>query len=389
MQDDSLAMRIAQVAPLFERVPPETYGGTERVVSNLTDMLVELGHQVTLFASGDSQTSGELIPVRPRAMRLDKHCQDPLVDHLVMFDSVAAMARAFDVIHFHTGYLHFPVARYLQVPHVTTMHGRLDLPDLGGLFDRFRDVPVVSISNRQREPVPQAAWQRTVYHGLPTDLLPFGEPGADDYLVFLGRIAPEKRPDRAIEIARAAGVPLKIAAKVDRVDEAYFAQVIKPLLAGGGVEYLGEVSEDQKGPLLSGARALLFPIDWPEPFGMVLIEALSCGTPVISWNHGSVPELIDHGRTGFIVSTVAEAVDAVACVVNLDRWACRRTFEDRFTADRMARDYLAVYDTLLTRAADYPREEGQRERSRRGSEPVVHRRSYGTAGRQNPRSEAG
>jgi glycosyltransferase involved in cell wall biosynthesis len=380
-------MRIAQVAPLFERVPPETYGGTERVVAYLTDALVALGHQVTLFASGDSKTTANLVAVRPRAMRLDPACQDPLADHIVMIDRVAGMAPIFDVVHFHCGYLHFPVARTMSVPHVTTLHGRLDVPDLWPLFRHFHDVPVVSISDKQRCPIQGAAWQRTVYHGLDPALLTF-QPAPGDYLVFLGRIAPDKRPDRAIEIARASGVPLKIAAKVDAADTKYFAEVVEPLLATDGVEYLGEVSEREKGALLGGARALLFPIDWPEPFGMVVIEALACGTPVIAWNHGSVPELIDHDQTGFIVNTIEDAVKAVARTTDLDRRRCRQVFEQRFTADRMARDYLAVYEGLLGQAAGQAREGGQRERPRRGSEPVLHRREHRPEGRSNQRPEA-
>jgi glycosyltransferase involved in cell wall biosynthesis len=379
-------MRIAQIAPLIERVPPETYGGTERVVAYLTDALVDLGHHVTLFASGDSRTRATLVPIRRKAMRLDPECHDPLLDHLILIDRVVSMAPLFDVIHFHTGFLHFPASRILSVPHVTTLHGRLDLPDLVPLFRRFYDVPLVSISDAQRRPVSAAAWQGTVYHGIDPGLLPFS-PRGGDYLVFLGRIAPEKRPDRAIEIARAAGVPLKIAAKVDRLDEKYFAEVIEPLLQGEGVEYLGEISEEQKGALLGGARALLFPIDWPEPFGMVVIESLAAGTPVIAWNHGSVPELIDHGRTGFIVESIDQAIAAVHCVANLDRRRCRDAFEQRFTADRMARDYLAVYDELLA-PSRRRHEESQRERSRRGPEPVLHHREPGAEGRPHPRSEA-
>jgi len=379
-------MRIAQIAPLIERVPPEAYGGTERVVAYLTDALVDLGHHVTLFASGDSQTKGTLVPVRPRAIRSDPSCRDPLVDHLIMIDRVSGMAPLFDVIHFHTGILHFPSTRMLSVPHVTTLHGRLDVPDLAALFKQFNDVPLVSISDAQRRPVPAAGWQDTVYHGIDPGLLAF-TPRSEDYFVFLGRIAPEKRPDRAIEIARAAGVHLKIAAKVDRIDERYFADVIEPLLQGDGVEFLGEISEEQKGSLLGGARALLFPIDWPEPFGMVVIESLAAGTPVIAWNHGSVPELIDHGRTGFIVDSIEEAVEAVRRAGDLDRRQCRDVFEQRFTADRMAHDYLAVYERLVA-PVRRRHEESQRERPRRGSEPVLHRREPGAEGRPDSRPEA-
>jgi glycosyltransferase involved in cell wall biosynthesis len=331
---------------LFERVPPVTYGGTERVVAYLSDALVESGHDVTLIASGDSRTRARLIAATPRSLRLDETCQDPMAHHIRAVELAAQLADRFDVIHFHTGFLHLPVARRLSTPSVTTVHGRLDLPDLAPLMDTFRDSPLVSISDAQRRPVANATWCGTVYHGLPPDLLPY-QPAPCGYVLFLGRISPEKRPDRAIEIARRAGVELLIAAKVDAVDRDYFTRTIAPLLAGPGVRFLGEVSETEKAKLLGGARALLFPIDWPEPFGMVVIEALSCGTPVIAWKQGSVPELIESGVSGWIVESVDEAVTALRRVDRIDRRACRSVFERRFTAERMARDYVAIYETLV------------------------------------------
>jgi glycosyltransferase involved in cell wall biosynthesis len=380
-------MRIAQVAPLYERVPPTTYGGTERVVSFLTEELVKLGHDVTLFASGDSRTAARLAAVRPRSMRTDAACEDPLAAHVLMLEQVARVAHEFDIVHFHTGYLHFPVARRMSCAHVTTLHGRLDVADLRPLFDEFPDMPLVSISNAQRRPIPRANWQRTVHHGLPIKLLPFS-PKSRGYLVFVGRISPEKRPDRAIEIARHAGLPLKIAAKVDAADKKYFRDVIEPMLSTPGVEYIGEIGESQKANLLGGAQALLFPIDWPEPFGMVLIEAMACGTPIVAWNHGSVPEIVEHGRNGFVVNSIREATAAVVDSVKLDRAACRTVFEARFTADRMARDYVSIYEKLFERSPSRGRQEGQRDRSRRGPESLLHRHGNGTAGRSNPRSEA-
>jgi len=380
-------MRIAQVAPLFERVPPTTYGGTERVVSYLTDELVKLGHDVTLFASGDSRTAATLVPMRARSTRTDPSCQDPLACHLLMLERVARAARDFDVVHFHTGFLHFSIARHLACAHVTTLHGRLDIADLPPLFDEFLDIPLVSISNAQRRPAARASWQRTVHHGIPASLLPF-TPKSRGYLAFVGRISPEKRPDRAIEIARHAGLPLKIAAKVDNADKKYFHEIIEPMLSTPGVEFIGEIDESQKAGLLGGAQALLFPIDWPEPFGMVLIEAMACGTPVIAWDHGSVPEIIEHGRNGYIVSSIRDATAAVVESVSLDRAACRAAFEQRFTAGRMAQDYVSIYEKLLERSDSTGRQEGQRDRTRRGSESVLHRHSSRSTGRTNPRSEA-
>ncbi|HEU5235615.1 MAG TPA: glycosyltransferase family 4 protein [Pyrinomonadaceae bacterium] len=341
-------MRIAQVAPLIESVPPKHYGGTERIVSYLTEELVRAGHDVTLFASGDSVTQARLIPGCPASLRLDKQCVDHLAHHIVMIDQVLEHARDFDVIHFHTDYLHFPVSRYLPVPHITTLHGRLDLPDLVPVYDRFRDVPVISISNAQREPLPWANWVKTVYHGLPQELFRF-RPNPGNYLAFLGRISREKRADRAIEIAQRAGMQLKIAAKVDRADKRYFNQVIEPLLRESHVEWVGEISDDEKDNFLGNAYALLFPIDWPEPFGLVMIEAMACGTPVIAYDGGAVPEVIKEGQTAFIAKNIEGAVEAVRRVPELSRAYCRKVFEKRFTVTRMARDYVKIYKRTIDR----------------------------------------
>jgi glycosyltransferase involved in cell wall biosynthesis len=341
-------MRIAQVAPLIESVPPKHYGGTERIVSYLTEELVRAGHDVTLFASGDSITRARLIPACRGSLRLNKHCVDHLAHHLVMMDQVLEHARNFDVIHFHTDYLHFPVARYVPVPHVTTLHGRLDLPDLIPVYDRFRDIPVISISNAQRKPLPWANWAGTIYHGLPPDLFRF-QPNPGTYLAFLGRISPEKRADRAIEIAKRAGMPLKIAAKVDRVDKRYFKRVVEPLLDASHVEWVGEISDREKDDFLGNAYALLFPIDWPEPFGLVMIEAIACGAPVIAYDGGAVPEVIKDGQTGFIAKNLEDAADAVHRVSEISRTHCRKIFEKRFTVTRMARDYVRIYRRTIDR----------------------------------------
>jgi glycosyltransferase involved in cell wall biosynthesis len=338
-------VRIAQVSPLYESVPPKYYGGTERVVSYLTEELVQQGHDVTLYASGDSITKAHLIAPCRRSLRLDRSCVDQLAYHMLMLELVARDAAAYDLIHFHVDYLHYPVSRRLHVPHVTTLHGRLDMPDLPSLYREFTDVPVVSISDAQREPLMWINWQATVYHGLPDDLYRF-RPQPGSYLAFVGRISREKRVDRAIEIARRISMPLKIGAKVDSVDREYFTDRIQPLLRGSDTEYLGEIGEEEKDELLGNAYALLFPIDWPEPFGLVMIEALACGTPVIAYRCGSVPEIIDEGTTGFIVRDLDDAVEAAERVAELDRRNCRHVFEQRFTATRMAQDYLAVYDRL-------------------------------------------
>ena len=338
-------MRIAQVAPLIESVPPKHYGGTERIVHYLTEELVRFGHDVTLFASGDSVTSARLVAPTRRSLRKNERCKDPIARQFVLIDHVVEHAHEFDVIHFHTGYIHFPVSRYLPAPHVTTLHGRLDIPDFVAIYDRFRDVPVVSISTAQRLPVPGANWQATVYHGLPEDSFQFGEGG--DYLAFLGRISPEKGIERAIEIAKRVSMPLKIAAKVDRVDRRYFKRAVEPLLNQSGLEWIGEISDQQKNEFLGNAYALLFPIDWPEPFGLVMIEAMACGTPVIAYRAGSVPEVMEDGVTGFVVTELDAAVEAVRRVSGLPRQACRKVFENRFTATRMANDYIKIYEQLV------------------------------------------
>ena len=339
-------MRIAQVAPLYESVPPARYGGTERVVSYLTEELVRVGHDVTLFASGDSVTRARLVAGAPRALRTDPGCHDPLARHLLLLERVFDEAQHFDVIHFHVDYLHYPVSRRLKIPHVTTLHGRLDLPDLVPLYEEFDDVPLVSISDSQRRPIPGADWRATVHHGLPEDLHRVGD-GRGGYLAFLGRISREKRPDRAIEIARAAGLPLRLAAKVDAVDRAYFEGEIAPMLRDAkDVSFVDEIGEDEKSDFLGGAAALLFPVDWPEPFGLVLIEALACGTPIVAFRGGSVEEIVEPGETGFVVESVEEAAAAVARIRTIDRRRCRLSFERRFTAARMAQDYERVYTGL-------------------------------------------
>jgi glycosyltransferase involved in cell wall biosynthesis len=343
-------MKIAQVAPLFESVPPSLYGGTERVVSYLTDELVRQGHDVTLFASGDSRTRATLASMCPRSLRLDPACRDQLAWHVLMTAQVAARAHDFDVIHFHIGHIHFPLVRYLDVPHVTTLHGRLDLPELVPLFAEFGDVPVISISDAQREPLPHANWCGTILHGLPDGLMRF-DPRGGDYLAFLGRISPEKRVDRAIAIATALGWPLRIAAKVDQMDADYFEREIRPLLDNPLVEFIGEIGEAEKSAFLGGARALLFPIDWPEPFGLVMIEALACGTPVVAFRGGSVEEVLDDGVTGFIVDSLDEAIAATSRIGAIDRAACRRSFDERFTARRMARDHVAQFARAIQAGA--------------------------------------
>jgi glycosyltransferase involved in cell wall biosynthesis len=353
-------MRIAQVAPLYESVPPRGYGGTERVVSWLTEQLVRDGHDVTLFASGDSATGARLIAECPKSLRRSCACLDFLPHHMVMLQQVFKHASEFDIIHFHTDYLHFSLARHLKVPHVTTLHGRLDTAHLVPLYREFKDVPVVSISRSQRQPLPWINWIGNVYHGLPQDLLSFqSNPGK--YLAFVGRISPEKRPDRVIEIATLAGMPVKIAAKVDRVDREYFETTIRPLLSRPGLEFIGEIGDEQKGEFLGNAFANLFPIDWPEPFGLSMIEAMACGTPTIAFRNGSVPEIIDEGVTGFIVESVEDAVKAIERVQMLQRDACRRTFEKRFTGGRMASEYVETYQFLIDQHKRYPTEPEVRE----------------------------
>jgi len=339
---------IAQVAPLAESVPPKQYGGTERVVAYLSEALVAAGHEVVLFASGDSSARVKLHACCPRALRGQRDVCDPQLWSALQFQALLDHAASFDVIHFHNGYLHFPLCEHLP-PHLTTLHGRLDF-DPPQFYGRYPRAPLVSISAAQRKPWPHAAWLRTIHHGLPRGLLHAG-PGDGGYLAFVGRISPEKRVDRAIEIARRAGLPLKIAAKIDQADAAYVEQSVRPLLCPPGVEFLGEADERQKQELLAHAAALLFPIDWPEPFGLVMIEALACGTPVIAFAHGSVPEIVEHGRCGFLVDSVEAAVAAVRRVREIDRGECRRVFEQRFTAERMAADYVAAYREVLAERA--------------------------------------
>jgi len=347
-------MHIAQIAPLTEAIPPKLYGGTERVVSWLTEELIALGHEVTLFASGDSQTSAKLEAVWPRALRLDGAVRDPNALHMMMLERVYRRAGDFDFLHFHLDYYPFSLFCRQATPFLTTLHGRLDLPEHQPVFDTFNALPVVSISNAQRRPLPQAHWVRTVYHGLPERLLrPL--PVKPSYFGFLGRIAPEKGVDRAIRIANHCGVQLKIAAKVDRVDRDYFDEQIRPMIKAGNVDYIGEITDAQKSEFLSGAIALLVPIDWPEPFGLVMIEAMACGTPVIAFNRGSVPEIVDEGLTGFVVEDINGAIGAVDRLSHLSREKIRRQFETRFTARRMAQDYLAVYRSLADTLAPHLR----------------------------------
>jgi glycosyltransferase involved in cell wall biosynthesis len=338
-------MRIAQVAPLVESVPPKHYGGTERIVAYLTEELVRLDHKVTLFASGDSVTSAELVPIYRRSFRRNKRATDYLSREVLLMDHVMERADEFDVIHFHTGCLHYLISRHLTVPHVTTLHGRLDTPESLRLYERFRAMPMISISDAQRRPWPCANWQATIYHGLPRDLFRF-HPEAGGYLAFLGRASPEKRVDRAIEIAKRVGMPLKIAAKVDPADRRYFKREIEPLLNDPHIEWLGEISDKDKDEFLGNAYALLFPIDWPEPFGLVMIESMACGTPVVAYADGSVSEVMDDGVTGFVVNDMEQAAEAARRVGSLSRAQCREVFEKRFNASRMANDYVNVYRRL-------------------------------------------
>ncbi len=349
-------MRIAQVSPLYEAVPPRLYGGTERVVAHLTDALVALGHEVTLFASADARTTAHLAPVRDQAIRLDPApLKSDLAAHLFELAQVRARADEFDVIHFHTDMIQFPMFEEMAGRTLTTLHGRLDLKDLPGVYARWPQFPLVSISDDQRRPLPGANWAATVHHGLPTELYRYS-PRGEGYLAFLGRISPEKRPDRAIAIATEVGRPLRIAAKVDNADRAYFDERIAPLLDHPLVRFIGEIGDGEKSAFLGGAEALLFPIDWPEPFGLVMIEAMACGTPVIAWDRGSAPEVVEDGVTGFIVRSEAEACAAVARLHELDRATIRARFQERFSALAMARRYLEIYDRLpqarpLTEAA--------------------------------------
>ena len=344
-------MKIAQIAPLMESVPPRLYGGSERIVSYVTDELVRQGHDVTLFASGDSVSSANLVRCVPMALRLDANVKDPIPYYMLMIDRVREMADEFDILHFHIDQFHFPLFRQIAQRTVTTLHGRQDLHDLKPLYVGFSDMPLVSISNSQRKPIANANFAATVYHGLPAQTLKPNYKPSGDYVAFLGRISPEKRPDRAIRIAQALGLRIKIAAKIDKVDEAYFREHIASLFNLPGVEYIGEIDERSKSEFLGEASALLFPIDWPEPFGLSMIEAMACGTPVLAFRCGSVPEIIDPGVTGLIVDSMDEAIRVMPQVLALDRRAVRQKFEQRFSASRMAKDYVQVYRSLIKQQA--------------------------------------
>jgi glycosyltransferase involved in cell wall biosynthesis len=344
-------MKIAQISPLMESVPPRLYGGSERIVSYLTDELVRQGHDVTLFASGDSVSSANLVRCVPMALRLDANVKDPIPYYMLMLDRVREMADEFDILHFHIDQFHFPLFRQIAQRTVTTLHGRQDLHDLKPLYVGFSDMPLVSISNSQRKPIANANFAATVYHGLPAQTLKPNYKPSGDYVAFLGRISPEKRPDRAIRIAQALGLRIKIAAKIDKVDEAYFREHIASLFNLPGVEYIGEIDERSKSEFLGEANALLFPIDWPEPFGLSMIEAMACGTPVLAFRCGSVPEIIDAGVTGLIVDSMDEAIRVMPQVLALDRRAVRQKFEQRFSASRMAKDYVQVYRSLIKQQA--------------------------------------
>lgn len=341
-------MKIAQIAPLFESVPPKYYGGTERVVSYLTEELVAMGHEVTLYASGDSVTNAALIAMSHRALRLDKQSIDPVADHIYMIEKVFQDAHRFDIIHSHIDYLPYPLLRRMKTPHITTLHGRLDIPNLYHLYREFDEIPLISISYNQRQPLSWANWLETVYHGVPADLYTFREEKGK-YLAFIGRISPEKRVEVAIEIARKSGMELKIAAKVDTVDREYFDTAIEPLLDSSHIQYVGEIGEAEKDNFLGNAYALLFPIDWPEPFGLVMIEAMACGTPIIAHLQGSVPEVMDQGVTGYIVKNTREAIDAVKNIDKISRRKCRQIFEEKFTARIMAENYIKIYNKLIAR----------------------------------------
>ena len=365
-------MRIAQIAPLAESVPPKLYGGTERVVSWLTDQLVALGHEVTWFASGDSRTEAKLVPAWPRALRLSRPRTDPAAACAALLEAVAEAAGDFDVIHSHVDWLHLPLLRRLRTPFLTTLHGRLDLPEISLAMQRFPDAAFVSISHSQRIPLPGLNWLATIHHGMPAELLTLSEQ-PEGYLAFLGRITPEKGPDVAIRVARAAGLALRIAAKVPRGESRYFNETIRPLLDGNNVDFVGEVNDRHKQDFLGNAAALLFPIDWPEPFGLVMIEAMACGTPVIAWPRGSVREVIEDGVTGFVVDSEAEAVDAIGRIYRLDRRRIRKRFEQRFTARRMAEEYVDSYRKLT--ASAHIAAHSQQQRTIRG--PAIGRPTQG------------
>jgi glycosyltransferase involved in cell wall biosynthesis len=343
-------MRIAQIAPLAEAVPPKLYGGTERIVSYLTEELVALGHDVTLFASGDSRTAAQLEPIVPRALRLDASVRDIIAPNVLMLGRLQERLSDFDIVHFHIDHMHLPMMRGRGTPFVTTLHGRLDLPEIAPVFRAWPEAPFVSISDAQRRPLPFANWAGTVHHGLPPQLLPFS-PRPQGYLAFLGRISPEKGPEVAIRIARTAGMPLRIAAKVDDADRTYFESVVRPMLNEPGIDFVGEIDEAEKAAFLGGAAALLFPIQWPEPFGLVMIEAMACGTPVLAFNRGSVMEVLEDGVSGFVVEEETGALAALHRLGSIDRAAVRRAFDERFTARRMAEDYLALYRRLAGQRA--------------------------------------
>ena len=339
-------MRIAQLAPLAESVPPKQYGGTERIVSYITEELVRLGHEVTLFASGDSETSARLEPMCSEGLRKANGVSNPQAPFTMMLEKTFSSADQFDLFHSHLDFLAFPLARRCGTPVLTTLHGRLDLPELKPIFAEFLDCPLISISDAQRKPLAWANWQQTIHHGLPEHLYSF-HPASSGYLTFVGRLTPEKRPDHAIEIAKRAGMPLKIAAKVDPVDREYFRTIIEPLLSDPLVEFVGEITDREKNDLIGNAAALLAPFDWPEPFGLVFIEALACGTPILAYRRGSVPEIVHDGQTGFICETVDQMVQAVPRISTLDRQQCRSVFEQRFTVQRMVQDYLCAYENLI------------------------------------------
>jgi glycosyltransferase involved in cell wall biosynthesis len=354
-------MRIAQVAPLYEAVPPKYYGGTERVVAYLCDALVELGHEVTLFASAEARTEARLIAVRDEAMRLDSApLKSDLAAHLTELYEVRQRSRQFDILHFHIDMLHFPLFESCAEQSVTTLHGRLDLKDLPHVYARWPQYGLVSISDAQRRPLPRVNWLATIGHGVPERLYPYHEQAEGGYLAFLGRISPEKRPDMAIQLARRAGMPLKMAAKVDSVDRSYFDNAVRPLLDSPQIEFIGEIGDADKARFLGEAAALLFPVNWPEPFGLVMIEAMACGTPVIAWNCGSVPEIVEQGVTGFIVNNEREALEAIRRVGMLDRAAVRAAYLRRFTATAMAGAYLRLYQQLLDTQPLQPRARQQR-----------------------------
>lgn len=339
-------MRIAQVSPLFESVPPKLYGGTERVVSFLTEELVRQGHEVTLFASGDSVTKARLVAPWCCALRLQKDCRDQIAHHYTMLEMVQKEIENFDIVHYHIDYLHYPLSKRSKVPHVTTLHGRLNIPDLQPLYREYNDIPVISISNSQREPLPDINWQKTIYHGLPENLYSLKE-NQGKYLAFIGRFSPEKGIDRAIELAIKTGIPLKIAAKIEQLDIEYFETTIKPMLDHPLIEFVGEIGEADKNEFLGNALALLFLINWPEPFGLAMIEAMACGTPVIAWKNGSVPEIVDHENSGFIVSSMSEAEEAIKNISALSKKKVRGIFENRFSAKKMTENYIETYEEVI------------------------------------------